>query len=113
MSASDGLVLERVRFAYGRTPVLRDLSLEVPAGQTTVLLGRNGAGKSTLLRLAMGLLKPDAGTIRVLGLDPVRDAREVQTRVGYLADRPDAWPWMRFGDLCRFFAAHHPRWDES
>ena len=113
MSGNDGVVLERVRFAYGKTPVLRELSLTVPPGQTTVLLGRNGAGKSTLLRLAMGLLRPDHGSVRVLGLDPVKDAREVQTRVGYLADRPDAWPWMRYGDLCRFLAAHHPRWAAS
>ena len=112
MSVS-GLVFERVRFAYGKTPVLRDLSLTVPEGQTTVLLGRNGAGKSTLLRLAMGLLQPDAGKIAVLGLDPVKDAREVQSRVGYLPDRPDAWPWMRYRDLTRFCAAHHPRWNES
>jgi ABC-2 type transport system ATP-binding protein len=61
----------------------------------------------------MGLLKADEGRIEVLGLDPVKDAREVQTRVGYLPDRPDAWPWMRFRDLARFFAAHHPRWDEA
>ena len=112
-TAPVGIALHGVRFAYGRKPVLADLTLDVPAGQTTVLLGRNGAGKSTLLKLAMGLLAPDAGTVRVLGLDPVREARDLQPRVGYLADRPDAWPWMRYRDLCRFLAAHHPRWDEA
>lgn len=110
-SVDAALRLERVTFGYRRAPVLCDISLAVPAGQTTVLLGRNGAGKSTLLRLCLGLLRPRAGQVRVLGLDPVRDAFEVCTRVGYVPDRPDAWSWMRVPDLFRYLAVHQPRWD--
>ena len=64
------LEFESVSAGYGRTPVLRDVSLAVPAGKTVALLGANGAGKTTLLRAAAGLLRISSGTIR-LGGDPV------------------------------------------
>ncbi|MGW3963533.1 ABC transporter ATP-binding protein [Amycolatopsis sp. NPDC005003] len=55
---------------YGRTWALRDCALEVPAGRIAALVGPNGAGKTTLLHLAVGLLKPDAGEVRVFGREP-------------------------------------------
>jgi branched-chain amino acid transport system ATP-binding protein len=55
--------------AYGRTIVLRDVSVTVPAGSVVALLGPNGAGKSTLLKIAAGMLRPRAGTVRVAGKD--------------------------------------------
>jgi ABC-2 type transport system ATP-binding protein len=113
MSEAHAIEVRDLAFRYGRAPLLQGLTLVVPTGQTTVLLGRNAAGKSTLLRLALGLLRPRSGTVRVLGLDPWRDARAVQERVGYVPDKPDAWPWMRVSDLFRFLAVHHPRWDEA
>jgi phospholipid/cholesterol/gamma-HCH transport system ATP-binding protein len=54
---------------YGERVVLDDVSLRVPRGQTTVLLGPSGTGKSTLLRLAVGLVHPDAGRVLALGED--------------------------------------------
>lgn len=54
-------------------PTLRELSLEIPAGQSLAIVGVNGAGKSTLIKLIAGLYKPDSGTIRVDGLDPYAD----------------------------------------
>lgn len=56
--------------AYGRRPALRGLDLEVPAGSICGLVGSNGAGKTTAFSLAAGLLRPDAGTVDVLGLGP-------------------------------------------
>ena len=63
------MVLEADRLGkrYGSTWALRDCSLHLPAGRIAALVGPNGAGKSTLLHLAVGLLKPDAGTVRVFG----------------------------------------------
>ena len=72
--------LRGVTFGYGRRPVVRDLSLTVPARTFTAVIGPNGSGKSTLLMLALGLLAPDRGEVRLLGDRPERSRR----RVGYL-----------------------------
>ncbi len=71
--------LEQVRIQFGRHIVLQDASMEVKAGEFIVVLGPNGAGKSTLLKLLLGLLKPSAGTVRVLGQPP----RRGNSAIGY------------------------------
>jgi ABC-2 type transport system ATP-binding protein len=106
-----GIRLAGVRAGYGRRRILDGLSLEVPEGAVTALVGANGAGKTTLLRLCLGALKPAAGEVRVLGLDPIRDARRMRERIGHVPDKPDAYPWMRARDLFRFLAPHYPTWD--
>jgi branched-chain amino acid transport system ATP-binding protein len=63
------LVLRDVEAGYGGTPVLRGVTLAVPAGRVVALLGPNGAGKTTLLRAASGLVQPTAGTITLGGVD--------------------------------------------
>ncbi len=73
--------LAGVRFAYGAVPVLDGVDLLLDPGGFSVLAGANGSGKSTLLKLCVGLLRPQAGTVRLLGGDP-RDP-EVRRRVGY------------------------------
>ncbi|GAC1568226.1 MAG: ABC transporter ATP-binding protein [Ktedonobacteraceae bacterium] len=64
--------LEHVRIQFGRRVILEDISLAVKQGEFIVVLGPNGAGKSTLLKLLLGLLKPGAGRVRVLGQPPRR-----------------------------------------
>ena len=93
--------------------MLRDLSLDLVPGECTVLLGRNGAGKSTLLRLALGVLRPDSGSLLVAGADPRRDPNGVRRRTGYVPDTPDALGWMKLPELLRFAQAHYPTWNES
>ena len=66
------ITLEHVSFAYDGVPALEDVSLEVAEGEFLGLVGPNGGGKSTLLRIVLGLLAPDSGRTRVLGLPPVR-----------------------------------------
>ncbi len=73
--------LSGVRFGYGAAPILDGVDLELSAGEFIVLAGANGSGKSTLLKLCVGLLKPDAGTVRVLGGSPTDP--DVRRRVGY------------------------------
>jgi len=73
---------------FGPVEALRDVTLEVPSGQVTGLLGHNGAGKTTLVRVLTGLLRPDRGSVSVLGLDPVADGRELRHRVGVLGETP-------------------------
>ncbi|MBI5849676.1 MAG: ABC transporter ATP-binding protein [Planctomycetes bacterium] len=108
-----GLIATGLCFRYGKQTLLDGLTLEVPRGAVTVLLGENGAGKTTLMRLALGLLKPRAGTLRVLGLDPLRKPRAVRERVGFVPAEPDAPQWMSFDALCRFLRPQFPRWDDA
>ncbi|MGI5482043.1 ABC transporter ATP-binding protein [Streptomyces lavendofoliae] len=95
---------------YGRRgdPALADCTLRVPAGRVCALVGPNGAGKSTLLALAAGLTRPTAGTVRVLGTDPVT-ARE---RVAYVAQDKPLYPQLTVADTLRMGAELNPgRWD--
>ena len=68
--------------------VLRDCSLAVERGTVYDLLGRNGAGKTTLFKLLLGYLKPAMGKAEVLGMDSVRDNREILRRTGSLIEAP-------------------------
>ena len=66
---------------------LRGVSLQVPAGALTALVGPDGAGKTTLLRLAAGLMAPSAGQLQVLGIDVARHPQQVQDRISYMPQR--------------------------
>jgi ABC-2 type transport system ATP-binding protein len=76
-------------------------------------VGSNGAGKTTLLKHLLGLLRATSGTVRVFGLDPVRDPVGVLRRVGYLSEERDLPDWMRIDELLRYTQAYHPTWDAA
>ncbi|MDQ2588945.1 ABC transporter [Saccharothrix yanglingensis] len=69
----------------GKVTALADLTLDIEAG-VVGLVGVNGAGKTTLIKLALGLLTPTSGRIRVLGLDPIEDGEQVRAKVGYMPE---------------------------
>ena len=73
---------------YNDRPVLRDVSLELAAGETLSVIGPNGAGKSTLLRILATLLRPTAGAVELLGAELPRAAWKVRGRIGYLGHEP-------------------------
>ncbi|MBA2765524.1 MAG: ATP-binding cassette domain-containing protein, partial [Solirubrobacterales bacterium] len=68
--------------SFGEVRALDGVDLEVPRGAVLALLGPNGAGKTTAVRVLTTLLEPDAGTVRVVGLDVVRDAKALRERIG-------------------------------
>ena len=70
---------------YPSALALDALTVEVEPG-VVGLVGANGAGKSTLIKILLGLLQPTAGSVRVLGLDPARDAEAIRARVGYMPE---------------------------
>jgi len=72
---------------YGRLAAVDGLDLTVERGEVFGLLGPNGSGKTTTILLLLGLTEPTSGTVRVLGLDPLRNPLEVKRRVGYLPDQ--------------------------
>ncbi len=83
--ADQAIYISNLHKAYGALKVLRGVDLDVAKGQIWGLLGPNGAGKTTLIHSLLGLLKPDHGTIRVLGVD---ERTQISKRIGYLPERP-------------------------
>lgn len=113
MSDQPVIQMSGVRKAFGKKQVLQGVDFSVPRGQTFAFLGRNGAGKTTTIRMLLGLISPDAGQVRVLGLDPRRDPLEIRRRVGYVAEDQIMFGWMRVGQLLSFVAPFYPTWDSA
>ena len=88
--ADAAIRLDSVVKRYGDTDALSSLSLVVERGEMFGLIGPDGAGKTTAIRLMCGLLHADAGEVRVLGRDPVREHRR----------SPSAWATCRRGSAC-------------
>jgi heme exporter protein A len=80
--------LEGVRRDYGERIALREVTVELDAGETMVVLGPNGAGKTTLLRILATLLRPSAGAARVLDCELPGEAWKLRGRIGYLGHEP-------------------------
>jgi ATP-binding cassette subfamily C protein len=84
-SLERGIALEDVRFVYGERPVLDGLSLSIPAGEITAVIGASGAGKTTIVDLVTGLVRPDRGTVRVDGVPLTElDTRLWRRTLGYV-----------------------------
>jgi ABC-2 type transport system ATP-binding protein len=111
-SASAVIAVENLSRRFGARLALDQVSLYVPRGCVFGLVGENGAGKTTLIKHILGLLKPEAGTVRVFERDPVADSVGVLTRVGYLSEHRDLPAWMRIDQLLRYTQAFYPAWDE-
>jgi ABC-type multidrug transport system ATPase subunit len=109
----NAISIEKLSLGYGRKRVLEDLSLNVPAGSVTALLGANGAGKTSLLRALAGELRPKAKQLEVEGLDPRRQRRAVQRAIGWVPDRIDLPRWMRLGEYLKLRAPFYPTWDRA
>lgn len=92
---------------------LQDIDLEVPSGTITGLVGANGAGKSTLLKLVLGLLPPDAGTIRLFGQDALGDSRLLRRRIGFVQESPTLYSHLRVAELGEVVGPFYPSWDET
>jgi ABC-2 type transport system ATP-binding protein len=82
---------------FGRFQALDGLDLSVEAGQVAGFLGPNGSGKSTTIRVLLGLLKADAGTVRLLGGDPWKDAVALHKRLAYVPGDVTLWPNLTGG----------------
>src|SRR5687768_2480946 len=86
---------------FGSHTAVEGLDLDIPRGTVYGLLGPNGSGKTTTIRMIMGILHPDAGTVRVLGGTPEENRRR---RVGYLPEERGVYLRMKVLDLLLFLA---------
>ena len=96
---------------FGLTWALRNCSLTVPAGRLTALGGPNGAGKSTLLNLAVGLLNPTEGEVRVLG-GQLAGSEEVLERVAFVAQDAPLYRYLTVRDMMHLARNLNQRWDQ-
>ncbi len=100
------LRLDEIRKSYGQTQALRGVSFECRAGEVLALLGPNGAGKSTTIGIATGLLRPDAGTVEMLGFgSPMR--RSVRARIGVATQSIALYEDLNATENLRFFGSMH------
>ncbi|GAA2976325.1 ABC-type multidrug transport system ATPase subunit [Microbacterium terrae] len=86
-----GIAATGVRRSFGDVHAVRAATFEVLPGRVTGLVGPNGAGKTTLLLMLASLLAPDAGSIRIDGVDPLSDPQAVRSRIGWMPDALGAW----------------------
>ena len=105
--------IRHVTRRFGPKRALDDVSLTVPRGVVFGLIGENGAGKTTLIKHALGLFRPQEGSVRVFGLDPVADPVAVLSRLGTLSEDRDLPGWMRVHELIRYAKAFYPSWDDA
>jgi ABC-2 type transport system ATP-binding protein len=94
---------------YGRITAVDGLSLTAARGAVTGVLGPNGAGKTTTIEICEGYRRPDGGTVRVLGLDPARDAAALRPRVGVMLQSGGIPPSVPAADYLNLLSRFHAR----
>jgi len=105
MSEETALMAQGLKKSYGKVRALRGVDLEVQRGEIFGYLGPNGAGKTTTIRCLLDLIRPDGGTVRVLGIDPQADPVAVQAHTGYLPGELHLDPNMTAEGALRYLNA--------
>jgi len=98
-----------LRKRYGTLEAVAGVSFEVHPGEVFGLLGPNGAGKTTTIEILEGIREGDGGEVRVLGLDPRRDARQIKARIGVQLQTASLYPYLTVGELIDLFGMFFPR----
>jgi ABC-2 type transport system ATP-binding protein len=109
VSNPPALEIDQLSKSYGRAVAVAGLSLRAERSQVTAILGPNGAGKTTTVEICEGYRRQDAGTVRVLGLDPARDARELRAKVGVMLQSGGVPTAARAGEYLRVLARFYSR----
>lgn len=98
--------------SYGDKAALRGLEINVPHGSIYGFLGRNGAGKTTTMKLLLGIVRPDAGEMRIFGDAMGSEAAQVKARrrIGFVSEDKGLYPFMNVGETIRFTRPFFPGW---
>jgi ABC-2 type transport system ATP-binding protein len=112
MPAEPAVSVQHLVKSYGSRRAVDDLSFDVRRGEIFALLGPNGAGKTTTVEILEGYRRPDGGTVRVLGLDPVREGRALKPRMGLMLQQGGIYPQVRPLEALELFASFYARAEE-
>ena len=110
---ANAITVSRLVKEFGSFRALDELDLEVAEGEVHGFLGPNGAGKSTTIRVLLGLLRADAGAVRLLGGDPWRDAIALHRRLAYVPGEVNLWPNLTGGEAIDLFGRLRGGLDEA
>jgi len=100
-------------YRYGRTEAVDGLNLRVAPGRCYGFFGRNRAGKTTTIKCLLSLLRPTSGTVRVYGMDPVRNEVAVKSRLAYVPDHVAFYPWMTVRGTLDYLASFRQHWNDE
>jgi ABC-2 type transport system ATP-binding protein len=105
---------QEIHRAYVRGhDVLNGIGFAVEPGEVVGLLGKNGAGKTTLLRIAMGMIEPQKGSVRIFGMDPRKRSVEIKRRVGYVSEDQILPAFLTVGKAIALHRGLFPDWDDE
>jgi ABC-2 type transport system ATP-binding protein len=111
LQGNEAIVVENFCKSYGSNRVVNHLHFIVRRGEIFALLGPNGAGKTTTVETLEGYRKPDEGTVRVLGLDPIGQARELKPRIGVMLQQDGLYQALTAREVLQLYAGYyeHPQ----
>lgn len=103
----NAITIKGLNKSYGETEALKDINLEIQTKTIFGLVGPDGAGKSTLIRILCGLLKPDSGEVKILGLDLSKGIGKIKDDIGYLSQRFSLYTDLTIDENIEFIADIH------
>jgi ABC-2 type transport system ATP-binding protein len=104
---------ENLSKRFGHTHAADGINMTVPEGAIYAMVGANGAGKTTLIKLLMNILRPNAGSAHVLGMNSAKLAGSNFNRVGYVSENQELPEGMTVGGMLDYFRAFYPNWDRA
>ncbi len=107
------ITVDHLSLAYGGVNVVNDVSFSVAPGSVLGIVGRNGAGKSSLLQCMLGLTVPQTGTAALLGCPSLALTDDVKARLGYVAQTPELFDWLRVREQISLIGGLYPGWSEA
>jgi len=106
-AGDEAIVVDKLTKSYGSQRVVDQLQFSVHRGEVFALLGPNGAGKTTTVETLEGYRTADEGTIRVLGMDPRREAKELKPQIGVMLQQDGLYPGLTVREVLRLFAGYY------
>jgi len=98
---------------YGKARGIEHINLEIGKGEIFGFIGPNGAGKSTTIRILMNLIFPTSGSARIMGMDVIRQTKEIKERVGYIPSEANAYSYMQAGEFLDYCSRFYRRKEKN